>query len=219
MKKFISLLTSLCIVTSLCAPAAGAVSPVEEPVGNIEVMNYSRYISDTDVEELKDGINATYTTSTGKVIPLDCVVTVEDVMINPAGARSAEGRTYAVTVTAEKKSEPNSETVNDEKVAATAYMTMMWTDVEGNKNTIDRLYGGITVSRGTLSNGLVLYGNSHTRPMNRPNFSLGTSASFDRAVNYTSSSLTGSVHACYQSWFEEYSLAVLTVCVEPSIFD
>ncbi|MCI8912556.1 MAG: hypothetical protein HFF38_00285 [Lawsonibacter sp.] len=219
MKKFINLLTSLCIVTSLCVPVAGAVSPVEEPVGNIEVINYSRYISDTDVEELKNGINATYTTSTGKVMPLDCVVTVEDVVINPTGTRSADGRTYAVTVAAEKKDESNSGSINDEKVAAKAYITMMWTDVEGIKNTIDRLYGGINVSRGTLRDGVVRYGNSHNRPMNRPSFSLGTSASFDKGVSYTSSSLTGSVHACYQSWFEEYSLSVLTVCVEPSIFD
>lgn len=218
MKKIVSLLTAFCIVISLCTPAVCAMSATEEPISNVEITNHSKYLSDTDIEVLKDGIYATYTTSTGVVVPLNCKATVEDVVSNDLNPRLIGNQTYAITVTAEKR-EANADSVNTDDVSAVATITMVWTDVPGIANTIDRLYGNIEIIRGTLHRGLVSYGNSHNRPLNRPNFSIGTNTSFDKTVSYTSTSLTGSVHACYQSWFKEYELALITVCVEPSIFD
>lgn len=219
MKKFISLLTVLCIVTSLCAPVAGAVSPVEEPVGNIEVINYSKHLDSADIEELKEGINATCTTASGEIIPLDCTVTVEDVMTENVNVRLAGGRTYAITVSAMQKMEPGAGSVNKDEVAAEAFISMLWTDVPGIANTLDNVSGKIYVTRGTLTSSRLFYGPSHTR--HAGSIPLGTVREFNKDINFTSGSLTGSVHACYECFFlyEGFDRKLLTVCVEPSIFD
>lgn len=222
MKKLISLLTLLCMMIPLCIPVVGAIAPQEENSAAVEVLNYSNYISEANVEALKDQVCATFTTASGEVIPLDCTVTIEDVNNGPSAYSMAGSRSYAITVSAEQKIKSNSESDNNRNgVTATAYLTMYWTDNPGPKNTIDFLSGSIDVTKGTIENAKVWAKESHNRPIVNPlTYEIGTSTRFSFVVHYTTGALDGGVHACYSTWFKEWNgPSTLTVCVSPTVWD
>lgn len=216
MKKLVSLMIVFCMMIPLSIPVGKAAYAVEKDLPTIEVINNSKYVSDSQVERLKEGVKAEYTAPNGEVIPLDCTVTIEDIECDIM-SRQSGARSYAVTVSA-TKDESNIGNLNGKNIVATASVTMTWTDVPGIKNTLDSLSGYITLKKGTVSNAICYYGNVHTH--HRGLQQLGTAETWAFDVGMTSTSLSGKLHACYKTWFNEASSTdPLVICVEPTIFD
>lgn len=190
-------------------------APVEEKAGTVTVFNHSRYLTDEDIEELKENISASIGSPTGEEIPLDCIVTVEDVTNNNAATyRGVANRTYAATVTTSITTPDREEEVDTNAVKAIATIRMTWTDVLGIGNTLDNISGEIDIKKGTLTNGKVTYGDTHNQPLLQPYFHTGTADRYNEDVSYTSTNIAGRLHAHYQGWFEELpSTKPLLVCV------
>lgn len=207
-----------CMMIPLSIPVGKAAYAVEKDLSTIEVINNSKYVSDSQVERLKEGVQAEYTAPNGEVIPLNCTVTIEDVECDIM-SRQSGARSYAVTVSATKNAS-NIGDFNGKTVVATASITMRWVDVPGIANKMENLSGSITVDKGEIDHGKVTYGSSHTSTTLRPNFNIGTDTKFNVDVDYTSGAITGSLHACYVTYFKGVPFTSnLTVCVTPSIFD
>ena len=207
-KQIISSLLALTMLCSLSTAAfaygpevdsADSTSPAETETV-VTVVNNSRYLTDAEAEEMKEDISAGIILDSGEAIPVDCTVTIEDVDSDMA-PRQAGSRTYRTTVRASTPPAVNSGKKDGDGVEAYATLTMDWTDVPGIANDINAIQGHIDVVTGTLRNSDVFYGDTHNRPLLRDGFITGTDRTFLKYVNYTSTSLTGSLHVCYRAWF------------------
>lgn len=200
MKKCISLLTSICLIFAICVPAAGAVSPAEETNTTIRIINHSD-MSEESLEQVKENVTATMVTAEGEYIPVECIVTIENLTENSVSARRTDGQTYSIMASATSKPAKGEDSIDRNGIVAHAVLIMMWTDQPGYKNTIDELSGFIDVTQGTISSGFLQYGATQNQMPTDANIELGTNTYFCYDINYTSNSLFGSLYARHTTNF------------------
>ena len=215
MKKILSLAICLSLFTSVNANAISLNNIAKQEKINVNVLTEG--VQKDLVKKKKNGVYATMIDSSGKPVFLDCDVTISNISnIKNFRINTNDAQTYVMEVVAyadSKKIESDTTDRNDSDISCSAKIEMQWTDVKGLKNTMDRLSGGYTVTKGEIRDTMVRWGSSHTRIEDSEH--TGESSSFIVYPDYTGSQL----HAHYQLDYKGTSNYDIIVCVQPSIFD
>lgn len=189
----------------------------------IKVINLAENITDDCIDEITDSINAGLMYQDGTIVPVDTVITIEDISDSKArGISNTNENSYKVTVEASVSENDNMPTsrkiVSDSgdkngSVEASATLQMIWTDVLGPNNILDQVSGTLTVKKGTVTLGIVKYGEGYRSAIAWKSRDVGAASSFEFNPNETYLDPA----ACYEIEFQEDFFS-LYLTVHSSIF-
>ncbi len=161
-KKITALLIAFSTLCSMSVTAFAADMPVTKTSADVTLINLSDKISDNELSEIKDTAHAYVTLHDGTIIPIDSVVTVEDVVEDGISPYSlSDQKSYKVTVQAAASSDKivsDSDYINGKDFNASATLQLIWTDGPGLDNYIKQVSGTLNVVKGTVTDGTVSWG-------------------------------------------------------------
>lgn len=178
---------------------------------DIKIINYSNSISNEEICQIKNAVNAALVYEDGREIPLETTIVIEDIETFDDKARGVGNNTYQVTATT--KVESNSADLNSDGITATMTMRMIWQDVAGVNNILVSIEGWITVYNGSVKSVIAEYGDYYLQ--NRTQIlNYGVCSSFYSDINYQTLAPFAECNVRFVN--SDY---VLYVMVAPSIFD
>lgn len=186
-KKITALLIAFSTLCSMSVTAFAADMPVTKTSTDVTLINLSDKISDKELSEIKDTAHAYVTLHDGTIIPIDSVVTVEDVVEDGISPYSlSDPKSYKVTVQAAASSDKivsDSDYINGKDFNASATLQLIWTDGPGLDNYIKQVSGTLNVVKGTVTEGEVRWGNGWDSAMKWDSRSVGAKSSFSYSPN------------------------------------
>lgn len=227
-KKILSVILACITIfgTSVTAFAADESVVTNE---NIEIVNLSQNIDASDIEEIKDSVVSNIVYEDGTEVPMSTVVTIEDASVS-SNARSYsfnDNDSYKVTVTAtadttqdtssassnSRKIDSDSADKNSEGVVASVSLQLIWTDLSGTSNRLDKVSGTFTLKEGTVKKATLSYGDGYRSSIlwTTKNVTNKTSFSYSPRISAVDPS------ASYSATFKDASFT-LYVGVSASVF-
>lgn len=191
-KKITALLLTIAMFVSMMVPAyaldtADTTDISDDP--KVTLVNLSTKITTQELDKIMDSVGAKMVMKDGTVIPIDCVVTVEDVTeeISPVSQYSASSeKSYRVTVQADAtdktSDDKGKQSGSDYDISATLKMT--WTDGSGTNNILKDVSGTLTVVKGTVSSGQLRWGDGMTSALIWAKRDVGAKSSFSYSPNF-----------------------------------
>lgn len=174
-------------------PAEEACAPQKS--NGITVLNLSDSITENEIEKITDGICAGLLYEDGSTENIDTVVVVEEIKEKTLRSNYAlQDKSYKVTVSAgisQEDADTNARKIVSDSadkngsVVASATLQLVWTDVLGWNNTLDRVSGTLTVESGKVTSGKVRYGNGIRSALLWTEKNVGSSTSFSYTPNLT----------------------------------
>lgn len=203
MKKMISIIVVACMLFGINTTVLAAeTSSVEE--SKVKVVNLSDTISTQTIEEITSAVGAFLIYDDGRIAEIDSTVTIQDeCAINSRSVNTYSQNSYIVTVNAsisEQDDSPNTRKVDSDSsdlnlgVNASITLQLKWTDNLGVQNVIDEVSGTLYVENGTVTSGVVRYGDGIYSDLRWQVKNVGASRSFlfrpnmtvlDPSANYT----------------------------------
>lgn len=223
MKRIISLFLLASIVATMLTGSAFAYTAEDmESDGTTTVVCLSDNFDTAAIEQVEEGVSAYIVDDAGNTIPLNCEVTISEVP-QTISATSPEGPRYSMKVSTEVKTKYDENTLEMPGIICTVEIYMDWIDGPGIYNSIERLYGECTMTKGTLQKARVSWGNAHNRCVKYKVLD-GNGSSFDFDPDFDIGTgegipISGNLHAHYEAVFTKGGQYYLVVCVNPTIFD
>ena len=166
-KKLLSLAVAGAMMLSTMVVSAGAVDvnhDVQSPAldSNVTIVNLSDNITSQQIQEIASATSACIKQKDGTTIPVNSVVTVEDVSM-PVGLADTDSipSAYKVTLSATASNEKEVYDNGDKKGAdfdVSATLGMIWIDGPGLDNVIKEVSGVRVVKKGTIDSAKVQWG-------------------------------------------------------------
>lgn len=182
----------------------------------ITVVTFSDAVTQETLAAVANGVHAERVDENGNEQPITCTAVVRALPRTYAAEATQRYEVTAYATADDQKSISDSGTTNTAGIECTARITMIWTDPLGVHNTIDRLYGGVTFTRGSSNyqGSTLAWGYNHLRESHSIQYSSSvTSFDYTLPQPYVNSSL----HACYTVKLK--GITDLRVSVDPTIFD
>lgn len=202
---------------------------IEDGQANIDIVNLSSNISEDEIQEITANVSANLVYKDGSEVPVDTIVTIEDVSTVNSKTRTmfneTDSKSYKVTVSASANTDNNSNTnssrkidsdsadKNTSKVVASATLQLIWTDKSGLNNVLNTVSGTKTVTKGSVSSATLKYGDGSRSSI------LWTTKNvkYMNSFSYTPNITAADPSASYSIVFNESSIA-LSLSVSSSIF-
>lgn len=182
-KKVMSFILAMVMCFSLRIPAMALDAPSVDPAPSVEVVNLSDDITAQALQEIVSSTCAYTIQEDGTAIPVDSVITIEDVSLAQGVERmSSDQKAYQITLSTTFSSE-NEKEVSDygdkdsSIVQATAELKMVWVDGPGLSNYIKTVRGSRTVTKGSVTSAVVGW-KEFSSPRNMVKKDVTTIASF-----------------------------------------
>lgn len=219
-KKLTSLALALVMCLSLYIPAfALDNSPDSNP--EVRVVNHSDSITAQELQEIVSSTSAYLTLKDGTAVPVDSVVTVEDIAapdVSPnqnAYNVSANQNSYKVTLSATASSDKivSDSAEKNGSVTASATLELIWVDGPELDNVIKKVSGTLNVVKGTVSEATVRYGIGWVSALQWTSKDVTGKTSFSYSPNLT----VQCPKADYSIVFEE-AMVAMSLSVSSSVF-
>ncbi|BAK99161.1 hypothetical protein OBV_19630 [Oscillibacter valericigenes Sjm18-20] len=210
-KKLTSLALALVMCLSLYIPAfALDNSPDSNP--EVRVVNHSDSITAQELQEIVSSTSAYLTLKDGTAVPVDSVVTVEDIA---APDVSPNQNSYKVTLSATASSDKivSDSAEKNGSVTASATLELIWVDGPELDNVIKKVSGTLNVVKGTVSEATVRYGIGWVSALQWTSKDVTGKTSFSYSPNLT----VQCPKADYSIVFEE-AMVAMSLSVSSSVF-
>lgn len=210
-KRILAVVISMTICANLGITAL-ATNETVDAEENVKVVNYSETISEQEIQEIVNDVNASLAYEDGTIVPVETTITIKDVETSVGKLRNSDSlNTYAVA--ASSKIESDADSKNNEGVSASIYLELVWQDVLGPNNIFETVSGYVDITQGTINTSYVSYGGVGDAGSWRE-LDLGNQTSFSKNVNIVANTPSASYHVIFKGAVFE-----LNVSVTPSIFD
>lgn len=215
MKKIVSIgLTAMLVMANVGTAFADDNILNNKITGNVSIVAADT-VDENVIKQFENGVKSVIIQEDGTEIPVDVMVTITELPQPYHARQNANEKQYKITATmSETKIKSDSSDWNTNEVVASQTLTMTWTDVPGNKNTIDNLSGSISVLKGTQDSSVVSWGQGSGSQGGSEN--VGTA--FDLDIDFTSSALLGTVESDLVTYFKNVSGGIRTE-IMPTVFD
>lgn len=209
LKNFAAIALAFAISSGLSTVGFASTTQNYSDNPNVRVVNHSTQISEQALQELVNDINVSMEYDDGSVIPVNSVITVEDITSNNKSKTGAQE--YQVSV--RSKIESDADSKNNEGVSASIYLELRWIDNPFGNNVFESIEGNVDIDKGTISSSKVVYCDMLTAAANK-NLNLGTKTSFYKYLGYEAFQ----PHASYHVKFVDATWE-LNVSVTPTFVD